>query len=119
MTTLKAKAKAKRKPRAKPTPADINAAAELMAEQMSNYQDILADSMTRYEEMVAKASADLDKLVRTATPVPPKEKIKPECQWLEKDSGKYLVMNEAAAEFFGAIFEQVGVLANELQKQTK
>jgi len=103
------------KAKRKPPPTDINEAAALMAEQMAEYQTIMRDSMAQYETMVAKAAADLDTLVRAAQPTPPPQ-IKPECEWTETESGKYLVMNVAAAEFFQAIFEQVGVLAHELQK---
>ena len=88
-----------------------------MASQMQAYQDHMKSSMQQYEALVAKATSDLDKLVAAAatppaTPAPPK----PECQWTETDSGKYLVMNTAAADFFSAIFQQVGVLAQELEK---
>ena len=121
MTTPKIKIRPKRKPRApaKPKAEEPENELDTLAEKMAEYQTLLADNITKYEEMVADATSQLDAMVKAATPAAPKEKVqvKPECQWLEKDSGKYLVMNEAAAEFFGAIFEQVGVLANELSKQ--
>ena len=104
-----------RKP-AKPTSMD-DVIAE-MAEQMKAYQDHMQASMQQYENLVAKASSDLEKLVQAATPPATPAPQKPECQWTETESGKYLVMNTAAAEFFSAIFQQVGVLAQELQKMT-
>ena len=116
MTAPKAKAKRKARPK---EPIDIDTAVTQMAEQMAEYQTVMQDSIAAYDQMVAKATEDLAKLVQAATPTPPPPKVAPECQWVEQDSGKYLVMNVAAAEFFQAIFEQVGVLANELQKQTK
>ena len=110
-----------RKPRVrhkpKPKPVDMTAAAEQMADQVAEYQATLKKNIEDYEAMVAKASADLDKLVQAVTPKP--TPLQPECEWTETDSGRYLVMNVAAAEFFQAIFEQVGVLAHELEKQTK
>jgi hypothetical protein len=106
-----------RKPRIKPKPVDMTAAAEQMASQVAEYQATMKKNIEDYEAMVAKASADLDSLVRAVAPKPPPSQ--PECEWTETDSGRYLVMNVAAAEFFQAIFEQVGVLANELGKATK
>ena len=106
---------AARKPAAPKSMDDVIAQ---MSEQMQAYQDHMQSSMQQYEALVAKATSDLDKLVAAAAtppPAPPAPQT-PECQWTENDSGKYLVMNVAAAEFFSAIFQQVGVLAQELQK---
>jgi len=102
------------KTKPKPKPVDMNAAAEQMAEQVAEYQATMKKNIADYEAMVAKASADLDSLVNAVTPKPPIPQ--PECEWTETEGGKYLVMNVPAAEFFQAIFEQVGVLANELGK---
>ena len=117
MTAPKFKVRPKRKVKA--ITEDKADELDTLADKMSEYQQMLSDNIEKYEGMVAKATAELDAMVKAATPPKPEEKaeIKPECAWLEKDSGKYLVMNEAAADFFGAIFEQVGVLANELSKQ--
>jgi hypothetical protein len=92
-----------------------NAVADI-AEQMALYQKTMADSMAQYEALVADATNQLSAIVKAANPPPPSQ---PECEWTETEGGRYLVMNVAAAEFFQAIFEQVGVLANELGKQTK
>ena len=117
MTQLRrprAKAKAKDKAKPKSKPVDMSAVAEQMASQVAEYQATMKKNIEDYEAMVAKAAADLDSLVKAVSPKPPPSQ--PECEWTETDSGKYLVMNVAAAEFFQAIFEQVGVLAHELQK---
>jgi succinylglutamate desuccinylase len=92
-------------------------AAEQMASQMAEYQKIMGESMAQYEALVAKANSDLEKLVMAASPAPPIEK--PEAQWTESNGHELLVLNKAAAVFFSAIFEQVGVLAAELGKVTK
>ena len=104
---------AARKPAAPKSMDDVIAQ---MAEQMQAYQDHMANSIQQYDALVYKAQSDIEKLVQAATPPATPAPEKPECQWTESDSGKYLVMNVAAAEFFNAIFQQVGVLAAELQK---
>jgi hypothetical protein len=86
-----------------------------MAEQMAAYQKVMDDKIAQYNKLVEDAQRELGAIVKAANP--PTQK--PECEWTETEGGKYLVMNVAAAEFFQAIFEQVGVLANELAKQTK
>ena len=98
------------------TPKTMDDVVAQMAGQMQAYQDHMQASIQQYEDLVSKASADIEKLVQAATPPVPPAPPKPECQWTETESGKYLVMNTAAAEFFSAIFQQVGVLAQELEK---
>lgn len=90
-------------------------AADELAEQMELYQKTMADSLAKYEELVADAQSQLEAIVQAATPKP---KIKPEAQWTEANGNKLLVLNEEAANFFMAIFDQVGVLAKELAKLT-
>jgi len=98
------------------TPKNMDDVVAQMAEQMQAYQDHMANSIQQYDALISKAQSDIEKLVQAATPPAPPAPQTPECQWTETDSGKYLVMNTAAAEFFSAIFQQVGVLAQELQK---
>jgi len=91
------------------------AAAELAA-QMTEYQRVMDEKIAQYDALVADAQSQLDAIVKAANPEPI---VKPEAQWTEANGNKLLVLNESAAEFFQAIFEQVGVLATELGKATK
>lgn len=93
---------------------DANDAAEQIRCQMVEYQNVMAQSIKQYEDMVAKAQADLAKIVAAASPTQPPPQMKPEAQWTEANGNELLVLNKAAAEFFSAIFEQVGVVAQHL-----
>jgi len=87
-----------------------------MAEAMVEYQKMLDDNIAKYEDMVIKAQKDLEALVQAATPQLPKPPQPPEAEWTEANGNKFLVLNVAAAEFFTAIFQQLGVVAAELGK---
>ena len=86
-----------------------------MEKSMANYQKVMEETIAKHEAMVKKAHADLEALVQAGTPKPPKPH-KPECQWTDVNGTKLLVLNEAAAEFFTAIFQQMGTVATELGK---
>lgn len=100
--------------RAKPKAApDADAIAAAYEKAIGDYERLMDEKMQQYESIVQKAQNDLATLVAAATPKPIQ---KPEASWSEANGEQYLVLNKAAAEFFGEIFEQVGVLATELGK---
>jgi len=94
-------------------PKKVEDVAAQMEQQMANYQNMLDDNIAKYEAMVDKAHHDLELLVQAATP---QTQQRPEAQWTESNGQKLLVLNMAAAEFFTAIFEQMGKVATELGK---
>ena len=88
---------------------------------LESYQKATANAQKEFEAMVAKAQNDLAKLIASAnqqvTQAPPP--VKPAAQWIKaKDDEELLVLNKPAAEFFSAIFEQIGVIAVELSKMS-
>jgi len=88
-----------------------------LEEATAAYQKVMDESIAQYNALVDKAQSDLNALVQAANPQP---QVKPEAQWIEaKDGQQLLILNAAAAEFFSAIFDQVGVLAQELGKMAK
>ena len=97
---------------------ELAAAHEKMLE---SYQKATANAQKEFEAMVAKAQADLTKLVASANaqvesaPAP----VKPAAQWVRSNDEEVLVLNKAAAEFFSAIFDQIGGVAVELAKLAK
>ena len=103
-----------RKP-AKPEATMADMVAEMEA-NMKGYQQAMSDSVAKYECLVSEATANLNRLVEAAKPAPKPAPVQPIAQWIDADDEKCLVLNVAAAEFFTAIFAQVGKVASELAK---
>ena len=93
------------------------AAAKQMADQMATYQKMMDDSIAKYEALVASSQAKLNSIINSATEVP--EQSIPEAEWTESNGNQLLILNQPAAEFFVAIFKQVGVLADQLGEMAK
>ena len=95
--------------------------AQAHEQMIASYQKVTTDAQAQFEAMVAKAQADLAKLVASANaqvdsaPAP----VKPAAQWVRSNDEQVLVLNKAAAEFFSAIFDQIGGVAVELAKLAK
>ena len=91
---------------------------EKMEEMTRSYQEQLEDQQRRYNELVDAAQQQMEALVGAAQiSNNPKPAPKPQAVWHEENGEQLLVLNKPAAEFFMKIFENVGVLAEELQKQ--
>ena len=88
---------------------------------LESYQQATANAQKEFEAMVAKAQDDLAKLVASANSQVENapEPVKPAAQWIETKDEQVLVLNKAAAEFFSAIFDQIGGVAVELAKLAK
>ena len=104
------------------TSLDLEELTAVHSKMLESYQKATADAQKQFEDMVAKAQADLAKLMASANAqvaaAPPP--VKPAAQWVTaKDNEQLLVLNKPAADFFSAIFEQVGVIAVELSKMAK
>ena len=100
---------------------EVEELAAAHSKMLESYQKATNDAQKQFEEMVAKAQADLGKLVASANAqveqAPPP--IKPQAQWVTSQDEQVLVLNKPAAEFFMAIFEQMGGVAAELLKLVK
>ena len=100
---------------------DIDELAAVHAKMLESYQKATQDAQKQFEDMVAKAQADMGKLIASANaqiesaPKP----VKPAAQWIESKDEQVLVLNKPAAEFFSAIFDQIGYVAVELAKLAK
>ena len=91
---------------------------EKMEEMARSYQEQLEDQQRRYNELVDAAQRQMQALVGAAqTTNNPRPVPKPQAVWHEENGEQLLVLNKPAADFFMKIFENVGVLAEELQKQ--
>ena len=119
MATPKKKAAPKKRPAASKRPTTTQQLEQLskkMEEMTQTYQQELLNQQQRYNDLVDQAQKQMAALVGASQPKPPP---KPQAVWHEEGGEKLLVLNQAAADFFTKIFENVGVLADALQKQMK
>lgn len=123
MATAKKPTTSRRKPAAKrPTTAEQLAQLSAKMEEMATtYQAELEHQQKRYHELVTTAQEQMAALVGAAqaasTPKPAAPAPKPQAVWHEENGEKLLILNQAAADFFSKLFENFGVLAEELQKK--
>lgn len=100
---------------------EVDELAAAHEKMLASYQKATSDAQKQFEDMVAKAQRDMATLIASANaqvqsaPAP----VKPAAQWVKSKDEEVLVLNRAAAEFFSAIFDQIGGVAVELAKMAK
>lgn len=90
------------------------------------YDKSVQQNMEKYMQhvngLIEQSQKDMQKLIQEAQGDKPvekqEEKPRPQAVWTEEQGQKLLVLNEAAASFFMAIFDNVGELTKELEKLT-
>lgn len=101
---------------------DLESLLAKQAEMLKTYEKATAEASKNFEDMVARARGDMEKLMASASAqvaeAPPP--VKPAAQWVTaQDNEELLILNKPAAEFFSAIFDQIGGVATELMKMAK
>ena len=83
----------------------------------SSFEQTQQESVRQFENLVADAETRFEKLLAAVKPVEP---APPHAEWVTAGDGqKVLVLNEQAVEFFSAIFDSVGAVAETLAKAGK
>lgn len=98
---------------------DLESLLEKQADMLKSYEKATAEATKHFEDMVSKARSDMEKMMASASAqvaaAPPP--LKPAAQWVTaKDNEELLILNKPAADFFAAIFDQIGGVATELTK---
>lgn len=84
-----------------------------MDSMVDEYNQRMSEATKQYMDLVEQAQKQMADMSLAAQPV----KRKPQAIWHEESGEKLLILNKEAADFFSEIFNNLGVLTNELQKK--